>query len=87
MANQQKVAAERKRPSQSARKTNFNLERKEEGIRPSPLPPSLIQRAAQAPHTITPAETAVLQRTFGNQALGRLARIQVEGRSGAASSR
>ena len=39
------------------------------------LPP-LIQRAAQTPQSITPAEVAYLQRTVGNQALGRMLRVQ-----------
>ena len=42
------------------------------GKRPLPPTPALIQRAAQAPQSITPMEAVQLQRTIGNQALGRL---------------
>jgi len=42
----------------------------------APQLPPLSQRVTQSPQSITPAEAAVLQRTVGNQALGRMLRVQ-----------
>ena len=53
-------------------------QKSEEEKRPFSTTPALIQRAVQAPLSITPMEAAQLQRTFGNQALGRMLRVQAK---------
>jgi len=56
------------------------VKKQKDGDKHSPMQasPALIQRATQAPQTITPAEATRLQRTVGNQALGRLSRVQAK---------
>jgi len=79
MSQRQFVMRKRKAAHKPSQRPPVIIKKGEVGDkRPFTPLPALIQRATQSPDSITPAETAYLQRSMGNQALGRLTRIQAK---------